>query len=74
MKPIARCWLIVVLASLAGLQACVPVRAYQKMYLNDADMSLSSRPAEGPELQYERYREGAAGANGARAGGGCGCN
>ncbi|RMG18630.1 MAG: DUF4266 domain-containing protein [Bacteroidetes bacterium] len=56
------------------LSACVPVLAYQKMYLNDADMALKHRKIEYFELNMQAYREGASGANGGKAGGGCGCN
>jgi hypothetical protein len=50
------------------------VKAYQKMYLNDQDMALSARKVEVFETNFETYREGAAGANGGKVGGGCGCN
>jgi hypothetical protein len=54
--------------------ACTSVKPYQKNKLNDAEMSLSSRKAEKTELNFQSYREGAAGANGGKTGGGCGCN
>ncbi|MCB0619682.1 MAG: DUF4266 domain-containing protein [Saprospiraceae bacterium] len=53
---------------------CVSVKAYQKMYLNDSDMALSAKKGETFEINFEAYREGAAGANGGKVGGGCGCN
>lgn len=53
---------------------CVSVQAYQKMYLNDEDMALKSQSIEQYEQNFESYREGAAGANGGKVGGGCGCN
>jgi len=58
----------------AGLPGCVTVAAYQKVYLNDEDMKLSSKTVETPETNFESYREGAGGANGGKVGGGCGCN
>ena len=58
----------------AALPGCVSVKAYQKMYLNDEDMKLASKPVEAPETNFESYREGAGGANGGKVGGGCGCN
>ncbi len=58
----------------AGLQSCQPVKEYQKKYLNDAEMQLSSRKAEKFENSFQSYREGASGANGGKTGGGCGCN
>ncbi len=54
--------------------SCVSVKAYQKMYLNDSEMELSAKKIEMFETNFETYREGAAGANGGKVGGGCGCN
>ena len=54
--------------------SCVSVKAYQKMYLNDTDMELAARKCEQFEINFEAYREGGAGANGGKVGGGCGCN
>lgn len=54
--------------------ACTPVKEYQKNRLNDSEMSLSSRKVEKNESNFQSYREGAAGANGGKTGGGCGCN
>lgn len=70
------------LISFAGLMACilftlsscVHVKEYQKSKLNDADMSLGARKSQKTELNFQTYREGAAGANGGKTGGGCGCN
>lgn len=56
------------------ISSCVSVKAYQKMYLNDKEMALSDKKIETFEINYEAYREGAAGANGGKVGGGCGCN
>lgn len=56
------------------LVSCVSVKAYQKMYLNDKDMKLAPHKVGSFEINYETYREGAAGANGGKVGGGCGCN
>lgn len=54
--------------------SCVPVKEYQKNKLNDADMALSSKKSQKNELNFQNYREGSAGANGGKTGGGCGCN
>jgi len=62
------------LAGTLGLPSCVSVAAYQKAYLNDEDMKLATRKVEAPEVNFESYREGGAGANGGKVGGGCGCN
>ncbi|GAB4018313.1 DUF4266 domain-containing protein [Spirosoma sp. KCTC 42546] len=60
-----------VLLSLAG---CTTVKEYQKSRINDAEMELSARKSEKFEQNFYLYREGAAGANGGKSGGGCGCN
>lgn len=57
-----------------ALPACVSVAAYEKMYLNDEDMALRQSGIESYEINVEAYREGAAGINGGKTGGGCGCN
>ncbi|WP_420386811.1 DUF4266 domain-containing protein [Roseivirga sp.] len=61
---------VVILAS----NACSPVKAYQKVYLNDAEMELSARALDYFCNNFQSYREGASGANGGKVGGGCGCN
>jgi hypothetical protein len=70
----SRLMLLALLPMAAALPSCVSVKAYQKMYLNDEDMKLASKPVETPETNFESYREGAGGANGGKVGGGCGCN
>jgi hypothetical protein len=37
-------------------------------------MKLSARASERYETSFQVYREAAAGANGGKSGGGCGCN
>ncbi len=59
---------------LLTLTSCANVKEYQKNKLNDSDMALSSRKAQKNELNFQNYREGSAGANGGKTGGGCGCN
>ncbi len=59
---------------LSALASCVQVKEYQKSKLNDADMSLGARKSQKNESNFQSYREGAAGANGGKTGGGCGCN
>ena len=56
------------------LQGCATVKPYQKVYLNQEDMKLSDSKMQFFETNFETYREGAAGANGGKVGGGCGCN
>ena len=56
------------------MTSCVSLAAYQKMHLNDKDMALGDKKLETFEINFQAYREGAAGANGGKVGGGCGCN
>jgi hypothetical protein len=42
--------------------------------LNDPDMLLSPTSLESQQTNFQSYREAAAGANGGKTGGGCGCN
>ena len=57
-----------------SMMGCTSVKEYQKAYINDAEMVLARRRAQLFELNFLMYREGAAGANGGKSGGGCGCN
>jgi PBP1b-binding outer membrane lipoprotein LpoB len=57
-----------------GLSSCMNVKNYQKMYINDSEMVLAPKKLQQFETNFETYREGAAGANGGKVGGGCGCN
>jgi hypothetical protein len=65
--------MLIVLLNLT-ITSCVTVKPYQKMYLNDEDMQLNDTSLENFENNFQTYREGAAGANGGKVGGGCGCN
>lgn len=56
------------------LQSCTTVKEYEKEKINDVDMKLAARTAEKYETTFQVYREAAAGANGGKSGGGCGCN
>jgi len=75
-KSILSCilWVATMLVLAAGMTGCVSVKAYEKAYLNDAEMALQARNIEYFETNIETYREGAAGATGGKSGGGCGCN
>ena len=55
-------------------QSCNTVKEYEKVVINDPDMKLSARTSERYETTFQVYREAAAGANGGKSGGGCGCN
>ena len=71
--PTSKITLLTVLV-LLGLTGCTTVKEYQKNRINDAEMELSARKSEKFEQNFYLYREGAAGANGGKSGGGCGCN
>lgn len=62
------------LAVLALAASCTAVKEYEKVNLNDPDMELSASGAHRFETNFHAYREAAAGANGGKTGGGCGCN
>ena len=66
--------IVIAVVGLCTLASCSSVKGYQKMYLNDTDMALECRKLEYFEINFHTYREGAAGSNGGKIGGGCGCN
>ncbi len=59
---------------LIAASSCTTVKEYQKNKLNDSEMQLSARSVQKFEMNQQNYREAAAGANGGKTGGGCGCN
>jgi len=74
LKTVFRFRLLVLLVLVLSAMGCSPVKEYQKMYLNDSEMELAGRKVQKFEMNFQLYREGAAGANGGKSGGGCGCN
>lgn len=66
--------LLVGITAIAFIASCVPVKEYQKSRLNDSEMALANRKVEKEELNFQVIKEGAAGANSGKSGGGCGCN
>jgi hypothetical protein len=66
--------IILLIFILTVFQSCVSVKEYEKEKINDPDMKLSARTSERYEVSFQVYREAAAGANGGKSGGGCGCN
>ena len=66
--------IIICAGVLLGMSSCVSVKEYQKSRINDSEMELANRKVEKFETNFYLYREGAAGANGGKSGGGCGCN
>lgn len=65
---------IVFIGLIAVISSCVAVKEFEKINLNDPDMALSANKIERFETNFQLYRESAAGANGGKTGGGCGCN
>ncbi len=66
--------LFIALLLTCSLGSCVVVKEYEKVAINDPDMLLSEQPCDRNVTIAHTYREGAAGANGGKTGGGCGCN
>lgn len=66
--------ILMVITILLNLTSCVAVKEYDKVYVNDEEMALSAKSTERFETNFQIYREGSAGANGGKTGGGCGCN
>ncbi|TRZ43626.1 DUF4266 domain-containing protein [Robertkochia solimangrovi] len=65
---------ILMIAGCIFITSCTTVKEYEKVYLNDPDMVLGSKNADRFQTSFQAYREAAAGANGGKTGGGCGCN
>lgn len=53
--------------------SCKTIQPYEQMYVNDKDMGVATDKLEKFEQSFQNYREGAAGADGGKSGGGCGC-
>ena len=65
---------IVLIGLVFFASSCVVVKDYEKIKINDPDMALAQKKADRYETIAQVYREDAAGANGGKSGGGCGCN
>jgi len=63
-----------VVFSVIVLESCNSVKQYEKAKVNSTEMKLSAKSTERYETAFQVYREAAAGANGGKSGGGCGCN
>ena len=66
--------MLMLIIVLLAQTSCAAVKPYQKVYLNQEDMSLSGTKLDGFDENFQTYREGASGALGGKVGGGCGCN
>lgn len=66
--------IIILLIVITSFISCTVVKEYEKVYVNDEEMKLATKDLERFEVNFQVYREAAAGANGGKTGGGCGCN
>jgi hypothetical protein len=66
--------ILLVCIGMLSLNACVVVKPYEMVNLNDPDMQLVDHKSKKFHNSFQVYREGASGANGGKSGGGCGCN
>ena len=66
--------IVLSIAVMTLFSSCVVVKEYEKIELNDPDMTLSDKLADRNISTFHSYREAAVGANGGKTGGGCGCN
>lgn len=66
--------LLMLALMVVSLGSCVVVKEYEKVNINDPDMILAEKPCDRNVTTMHSYREAAAGANGGKTGGGCGCN
>jgi len=57
-----------------SLGSCTVLKEYEKININDPDMTLQDLKCDRNVTTMHSYREAAAGANGGKTGGGCGCN
>ncbi|MCB9426739.1 MAG: DUF4266 domain-containing protein [Flavobacteriales bacterium] len=66
----------IILLSLISIffSGCVVVKEYEKVNINDPDMTLADKKCDRNIETMHSYREAAVGANGGKTGGGCGCN
>ena len=60
--------------TLLALSACSTLKPYDRIYVNDPEMSMSASPGKNFELYIESIREGASPSDGSKSSGGCGCN
>lgn len=66
--------ILIVLVMIGGLSSCTVLKEYDKININDPDMTLHDKKCDRNVITMHSYREAAVGANGGKTGGGCGCN
>ena len=65
---------LLVCLALSGLTGCATVQPWERGTLSSEAMKLDDCRTHRFERNVEVYREGAAGGNGGKSGGGCGCS
>lgn len=65
---------VITILIMGFFSSCVALKEYEKININDPDMALADKKADKFTTNFQVYREAAAGANGGKSGGGCGCN
>ncbi|MEP3374215.1 MAG: DUF4266 domain-containing protein [Maribacter dokdonensis] len=66
--------ILIVLVMIGGLSSCTVLKEFDKVNINDPDMTLQDKKCDRNVITMHSYREAAVGANGGKTGGGCGCN
>lgn len=64
----------IILILLGSISSCTVLKEYDKVNINDPDMTLQDKKCDRNVITMHSYREAAVGANGGKTGGGCGCN
>ena len=65
---------LVLSVAVAAMSGCAPVKSYEKELHALKPMQLEDCPIHRFERNQAVYREGSAGGNGGKSGGGCGCS
>lgn len=68
-KPLYLLTAIIVLST-----SCAPLKPYERIYVDDAEMQLTVTSCKSFEHYVQSIREGAMSNGGAKGSGGCGCN
>ena len=60
---------------LLGLfKSCAPLKPYERVYVDDPEMQISTTSCKNQEHYVQSIREGATSVGGTKGNGGCGCN
>lgn len=66
--------IIILICSFIGLCSCTSVKPYEKVYVNDPEMQMTSDSGKKFSNYVSSIREGATPAGSNKSSGGCGCN